>query len=70
MFYTKQVVSSLFKMHPKRLVIALVAIALTTLAWGNLIFHLKINARPAIVENPALSTTIEGINNSTANFLY
>ena len=52
MYYNKQNISSLFETYTRRVLVVLIAIALTIFAWANLSFNLDAHA-----------ATVEGISN-------
>ena len=61
MFNSSTSMPSLLKIWSKKLAIALVALALAIVAWGNLLFHLNINANAAIITPTSPIVAIEGI---------
>lgn len=63
MFYSKQTISSSFRMYTQKLVVAFTAIALAILVWANLLVHINIDAHAATLTHLNLAATVEGISN-------
>jgi hypothetical protein len=55
MSYKQQTISDLLKMYASNLVIVLVAIAITILAWANIVFDVNNNANAVTIQSSHLA---------------
>ncbi|MGL4880701.1 MAG: CsbD family protein, partial [Waterburya sp.] len=62
MSYKQQTISDLLKMYASKLVIVLMAIAITILAWANIVFDINNNANAVTIQSSPLAVTAEGIS--------
>lgn len=53
---------NLFKMYFQKIAIAILAIALTFIAWANLLFDVNINANAATLTDLHIAATVQGVS--------